>query len=273
MTSEDRDPTPLDGTTDNGEGARPSTISLGPKGKRQLPIWQESILLLCIALGLAVLLKAFFIQAFYIPSESMLPGRHVNDRILVQKVSYWGGGTPQRGDVIVFSDPDGWLVGAESAGPTSPVAKGLAKVGLYPTGGHLVKRVVGVGGDVITCCDKQGRLKVNGVAVDEKAYLAKDTPCAAPLSQQIVRPNQKCGAHDLKVTVPKGYLFVMGDNRMDSADSSAHICVPGSTTCAPTQGFVPVDHVVGKVFTLVWPLSRFEMISRPDDFKDVPDPK
>ncbi len=257
-------------TTDSGEGARSSTISLGPKGKRQLPIWQESLILLVIALGLAVLLKAFFIQAFYIPSQSMEPGLQINDRILVQKVSYWAKGTPQRGDVVVFEDPDGWLDASEAAGPTGGFANLLAKVGLYPTGGHLVKRVVGVGGDVITCCDKAGRLKVNGVAINEKAYVAKDAQCAAPGSVQARRP---CGRNALHVKVPEGYLFVMGDNRGDSADSSRHLCELGATDCPPTRGFVPVDNVVGKVFALVWPISHFDMVSRADAFEDVPDPK
>ncbi|HSX67541.1 signal peptidase I [Nocardioides sp.] len=270
MTSEDRDPHPINGTTDHGEGARSSTISLGPKGKRQLPIWQESLILLVIALGLAVLLKAFFIQAFYIPSESMQPGLQINDRILVQKVSYWAKGTPQRGDVVVFEDPDGWLDAMEAAGPTTGFASVLAKVGLYPTGGHLVKRVVGVGGDVITCCDKSGRLKVNGVAVDEKAYVAKDAQCAAPVS---VQARKKCGPRALNVTVPEGYLFVMGDNREDSADSSRHLCELDATDCPPTRGFVPVDNVVGKVFALVWPISHLDLVSRADAFEDVPDPK
>lgn len=266
MTSEDRDPQ----TTDIGEGARSSTISLGPKGKRQLPIWQESLLLLVVALGLAVLLKAFFIQAFYIPSPSMEPGLVENDRILVQKVSYWGGGSPQRGDVIVFEDPDGWLDGTTAAQPPSAFTSALAKVGLYPTGGHLVKRVIGVEGDVITCCDKQGRLKVNGVPVDETAYVADNATCAAPGSIQ--NTGKACGPKALRVTVPEGHLFVMGDNRNDSSDSSAHLCPPGATECAPTKGFVPVDNVVGKVFALVWPIGRFDVISRPDTFEDVPDP-
>ena len=93
-----------------------------------------------------MVLKAFFVQAFYIPSESMEPGLVKNDRILVQKVSYWGGGGPQRGDVVVFEDPGGWLGAGDVAGPENPVAKALAKVGLYPSGGHLVKRVIGVAG-------------------------------------------------------------------------------------------------------------------------------
>lgn len=247
------------------------SAAVGARGRRQLPIWQESILLLAVALGLAVLLKAFFIQAFYIPSPSMEPGLIQNDRILVQKVSYWGDGSPQRGDVVVFEDPDGWLP-ADSSQP-GPFANALAKVGLYPTGGHLVKRVIGTGGDVITCCDEQGRLMVNGVPIDESSYVAKTAQCAAPGSVQAVRPGSVCGANALHVTVPKGYLFVMGDNRGDSADSSRHICLPDETDCPPTRGFVPVDNVVGKVFALVWPMSRADMIQSPDVFKDVPDAK
>ncbi len=244
------------------------SAAVGAQGKRQLPIWQESLLLLAVALGLAVLLKAFFIQAFYIPSPSMEPGLVQNDRILVQKVSYWGDSGPQRGDVVVFEDPDQWLP-ADTTEP-SVFANALAKVGLYPTGGHLVKRVIGTGGDVITCCDEQGRLMVNGVPIDESSYVADDAQCAAPGSVQAVRPNQICGPGALNVTVPEGYLFVMGDNRGDSADSSRHICSPDETECPPTRGFVPVDNVVGKVFALVWPMSRFDSIKRPDVFKDVP---
>src|SRR5690242_17054292 len=105
-----------------------------------MPLWQETTLLLVIALVLAVVIKAFFVQAFYIPSESMEPGLIKNDRILVERVSYWGGGSPQRGDVVVFDDPGGWLNASESAGPTNPLARAMAKVGLYPEGGHLVKR-------------------------------------------------------------------------------------------------------------------------------------
>ena len=125
------------------------------KTKKHLPLWQETILLLTIAILLAVVIKAFFVQAFYIPSESMEPGLVKNDRILVEKTSYWFGGTPQRGDVVVFKDPGGWLSEEEDAGPSNPVGKLMAKIGLYPSGGHLVKRVIGVAGDTIHCCDKR----------------------------------------------------------------------------------------------------------------------
>ena len=239
--------------------------SAKPK-KKQLPLWQETILLLAIALGLSVLIKAVLLQAFYIPSISMEPGLIINDRILVQKVSYWGRGTPERGDVVVFKDPGDWLDGTQ-VGPTNVVAKGMSKVGLYPSGGHLVKRVVGVEGDVITCCDKPGRISVNGVPLDEDFYV-KDTgaDCNGPMVNQ-------CGKDWTAGPVPKGHIFVMGDNRGNSADSSAHMCKPNATECVPGDEFVSADLVVGKVFALVWPRDRIGRIRQPDSFSDVPDAK
>ncbi|NHA01873.1 signal peptidase I [Nocardioides sp. W3-2-3] len=156
--------------------------------RKHLPVWQESILLLAVALGLAVVIKAVFVRAFYIPSESMEPGLVKNDRILVQKVSYWFGGSPKRGDVIVFEDPGQWLGETDDQGPTG-FANLLSKVGLYPTGGHLVKRVIGTEGDVVVCCDKQGRIEVNGVAIDEKSYLGPDPgACNAEFARRLAGP-------------------------------------------------------------------------------------
>src|SRR6478736_2038999 len=131
----------------------PEQRSPEPQPKKHLPLWQETILLLAIAIVLAIVIKALFVQAFYIPSESMEPGLVKNDKILVQKVSYWFGGGPKRGDVVVFKDPGGWLPPEDAAGPTNAVGKVMSKVGLYPSGGHLVKRVIGVAGDTIVCCD------------------------------------------------------------------------------------------------------------------------
>src|SRR4051794_29075077 len=170
------------------------------KTKKHLPLWQETLLLLTIAVVLAVVIKAFFVQAFYIPSESMEPGLVKNDRILVQKVSYWGGGTPERGDVVVFEDPGGWLGPSDVAGPANPVTKALEKIGLYPSGGHLVKRVIGVAGDTITCCDDQGRISVNGVPVDETDYIMdeENVDCAGPMTGSC---SWSAGP------VPKGHVF------------------------------------------------------------------
>jgi signal peptidase I len=235
----------------------------GEKPKRQLPLWQETILLLGIALVLAVVIKAFFVQAFYIPSESMEPGLVKNDRILVEKVSYWGGGGPQRGDVVVFKDPGGWLSGAESAGPTNRITQVMAKIGLYPQGGHLVKRVIGVAGDTVHCCDDQGRIEVNGQPLNEKDYVRNDKnlECNGPMT----------GTCDWTAgPIPEGHVFVMGDNRGHSADSTVHMCSKQATDCVPGDEFVPVDLVVGKVFVLLWPRDHFRWITRPDTFADVP---
>jgi signal peptidase I len=230
-----------------------------------VPIWQETLILLVIAVVLAVVLKAFFVQAFYIPSESMEPGLVKNDRILVQKVSYWGGGSPQRGDVVVFEDPGGWLGADDVAGPTNPVTRALEKIGLFPSGGHLVKRVIGVAGDTITCCDNQGRISVNGVPIDESGYTLPGVidlnDCYGPMTGNC---SWSAGP------VPKGHIFVMGDNRAHSADSTYHMCQVGETECTKNP-YVDVDSVVGKVFALVWPLSRFGGVGRTDAFDKVPD--
>jgi signal peptidase I len=278
VTADDRDDVPAedDNLDDPGTESR-SSLSTNSSGSRhkqakdkeskrkQLPVWQETILLLGVALVLAVVIKALFVQAFYIPSESMEPGLVKNDRILVQKVSYWGSGSPERGDVIVFKDPGGWLSPEDNKGPTSLFARGLAKVGLYPTGGHLVKRVIGVAGDEVTCCDDQGRLSVNGYALDESDYVAQDgSSCAAPGTPEPCKLDVG--------PIPKGYLLVMGDNRSNSSDSTAHLCADAEKEdCPVTRGLIPVDYVVGRVFALVWPRDHFDRITRPDVFEDIPD--
>jgi signal peptidase I len=232
--------------------------------KKSSHAWRETVILLVIALLTALVIKTFLAQAFYIPSESMEPGLVKNDRILVQKVSYWGGGSPKRGDVVVFEDPGGWLSPSEDATASNILTKALTKIGLYPVGGHLVKRVIGVAGDTIVCCDKQGRLSVNGKALDEDDFIAPQTGCDGPMPGTC-----KWTAGP----VPDGSLFVMGDNRANSADSSDHLCTATEPGCEPGDEFVPTDLVVGKVALLFWPLSRFGFLHRPDAFDDVPDPK
>ena len=262
MTTDDRDARlvgPDAGAP--GASARGAAPSHRRARRKQLPVWQESILLLGVALVLAIVIKAFFVQAFYIPSESMEPGLVRNDRILVQKPSYWAAGTPQRGDVIVFKDPGSWLTGTEAAGPQGALQQVLEKIGLYPSGGHLVKRVIGVAGDEIVCCDEKGRLSVNGVAIDERGYTKKGGSCAGPM----IGCSWRAGP------VPPGHVFVMGDNRNNSADSTVHMCRAGQTECVPGDEYIPVDLVVGKVFVLVWPRDHFRWVGRPQAFQEVPD--
>ncbi|MCD9198490.1 signal peptidase I [Aeromicrobium wangtongii] len=214
--------------------------------KRQLPVWQESILLVLTAMVMAVIVKTFFLQAFYIPSESMEPTMLVDDKILVQKVSYWGGDV-QRGDIVVFDDPGGWLGAEDSRHATNGLQKVLEKVGLFPTGGHLIKRVIGVGGDTVACCT-DGKLTVNGVKLDEP-YLLDESATKD---------------RTFEVKVRDGYLWVMGDNRGNSSDSRAHLGDPGG-------GQVSEKAVVGKAWFRVWPLNRAGFIHKPAAFKAIND--
>ncbi len=208
--------------------------------RRRIPVWLELVLLVVVALVVSVTLKTFVVQMFFVPSESMEPLFIDNDRILVQKVSYWGSDV-QRGDVVVFEDPGGWLGPAPAL---NPVQKALSVVGLYPTGGHLVKRVVAVGGDRVQCCDKQGRVTVNGVPLDESDY---------------IMDGQQPSAKDFDVRVPEDRLWMMGDNRANSEDSRYHQNLRG-------HGTIPVADVVGKVFAIVWPLGRMHVVHRPETF-------
>jgi len=236
------------------------------KQRKHRPWWQEALLLIVIALVVAIVLKTFFVQAFYIPSPSMVPGLVKDDRILVEKPSYWFG-EPQRGDVVVFEDPGDWLP-EEDAGPVGPVATTLSKIGLYPAGGHLVKRVIGVAGDTIVCCDDEGRISVNGQPLDEDDYVNNpDTSaCRGPEG-----PGGPDACHWTAGPVPDGDLFVMGDNRYESADSSFHMCEPDDADCKPGDEFFSKDLVVGRVLAVLWPREHMSWLHRPDTFADVPD--
>jgi len=200
--------------------------------------WQETFLLLSLALGTSIVVKAFFMQMFFVPSASMNPELVEEDRILVEKISMWDGAV-ERGDVVVFEDPGGWL--GATPEPTG-FQQLLSLLGLYPEGGHLVKRVIAVGGERVVCCDQQGRLTVDGAALDEEEYLRKGTS-----------PSQK----QFDVVVPEDAVWVMGDNRSNSQDSRFHLSDPG-------EGSVPLDNVVGKVWGIVWPLDRLEILDQPD---------
>jgi len=235
------------------ESSRPAAgrIRRVSRGRAGLGALGEVALVLVMALALSLLIKTFLVQAFSIPSGSMEDTLLVGDRVLVNKL------IPRvsslhHGDVVVFKDPGGWLSQGESVdvGTTHGVlASALAFVGLLPqdAGEHLIKRVIGLPGDTVTCCDAQGRLLVNGVPIDETYVRVGNSPSQDRFA----------------VTVQKDHLWVMGDNRGDSCDSRYH----------PTQdgGQVPVSDVVGKAFAVVWPLGRFGGVADPPDvFRAVP---
>ncbi|WP_327069104.1 signal peptidase I [Kitasatospora sp. NBC_01302] len=213
-------------------------------GRRSL--WRELPVIAVVALLIALVLKTFFVQVFSIPSGSMEQTIQVGDRVLVDKLTPWFGSTPQRGDVVVFKDPGGWLENQPATDAGGPVVRGLKDafsfVGLLPSSNEqdLIKRVIGVGGDTVACCDDQGRITVNGTPIAEPYLAPGNLPSRIPF----------------RVTVPKGRLWVMGDHRDLSADSRYHMSGPG-------QGTVPVGNVIGRAFLIAWPLDRLQGISRP----------
>ncbi|WP_406282184.1 signal peptidase I [Embleya sp. NBC_00896] len=227
------------------EGASAS----GERPKKKGSFWKELPLLLVIAIVLALLIKTFLVQAFSIPSESMENTIKVGDRVLVNKFSPWFGAEPERGQVVVFHDPGNWLQEAPKQSDNALVRglqKGMSWVGLMPSADEkdLIKRVIGVGGDRVQCCDAQGRLMVNGKPLDESSYLKKG-----------VAPSTKT----FDVTVPKGRIWLMGDNRDNSSDSRYHMDQDGG-------GTVDKDQVIGRAFTVVWPLNRIHGLGVPGTF-------
>ncbi|MFF2660720.1 signal peptidase I [Kitasatospora sp. NPDC058032] len=238
------------GPGEDGEGSGAADGGRrGKAAKKKRPLWQELPILIGIALLLSLGIKTFFVQAFSIPSGSMQHTLEKNDRVLVDKFTPWFGAEPERGEVVVFKDPGGWLdsVPREKG---NAVVEGirtvLSTVGLLPSDNEkdLIKRVIAVGGDTVEC--RQGSpLKVNGVALDEPYLFPGATPCDdAPVGE---------------VTVPKDHLWVMGDHRNDSRDSRFHVNEPGN-------GFVPVKNVIGRAFVIAWPLSRWDTLPVPDTF-------
>ncbi|MYW14527.1 signal peptidase I [Streptomyces sp. SID486] len=171
-----------------------------------------------------LLLNVFVAQPFEIPSGSMEQGLRIGDRVLVNKLAYRFGAQPRRGDVIVF-DGTGYFGDAD-----------------------YIKRVVGVGGDHVVCCDRKRRIEVNGRAVDETAFL---------------HPGDSASSVPFDVVVPPGRLFVLGDHRSESSDSRDHLGSPGG-------GMVPVGDVVGRADWIVWPYPHWTRLTRPSAYARVP---
>lgn len=248
------------GNPDGGADARPEAPTSGrrsaaPKAEaaapNQLFVWlKEVATVIVIAVVLSFLIKTFLFRAFYIPSESMVNTLDVNDRIFVNLL------VPEpfalsRGDVVVFKDTKGWLNAApeEPNGPFTWVQNGLTFVGLLPDDSEqfLVKRVIGLPGDRVVCCDAGGKLTINGSPIDETYVNQAEEP--------------QIRAFD--VVVPEGKVWVMGDNRNHSADSRSHLESNG--------GFIDLADVEGKAAVIAWPLNRLTVLDNyPDVFRNVP---
>ena len=225
--------------------------------RRVMPLWQELPLLLIVSFCVAVLVRTFLVQAFVIPSSSMEETLLIGDRVLVSKIVY-DTREPRRGEVIVFRGTDRWapqVVDEDRGGILTRVGDTLGDlVGVSRPGTKdFIKRVIGLPGDRVACCDEQGRVTVNGVGLDEP-YLSSNNP------MEINPVPGLCGARQFaEVVVPPGELFVMGDNRAVSQDSRC-------------QGTVPIENVIGRAFFRVWPPGRWAGIGVPDTFDRVPPP-
>ena len=224
--------------------SQPSRAATGGSRSRAkgIKLFVRDILLIFLAaLLISFLIKTFLIRSFYIPSTSMEETLHVDDRIIVNQL------VPEvvpinHGDVVVFTDPGGWLTvqpAPQQNGVAAAVDAVLGFVGLSApdSNDHLIKRVIGLPGDTIECCNDFGQLLVNGVPLEEP-YIK--------LSPGVTKATRD----DFDVTVPEGYLWVMGDNRYNSADSSFH-------RNDPSGGFVPIDNVVGRALLISWPVDRW----------------
>ncbi|MEV5764248.1 signal peptidase I [Micromonospora sp. NPDC052213] len=199
--------------------------------KPRSSFWKELPILLGVAILVAVLVRAFVLQTFFIPSPSMENTLQIDDRVLVNKLVY-DFRSPRRGEVIVFKAPLEWSSN--------------------PDGEDFIKRVIGVGGDHVVCCDPQERLVING----------------KPLDEPYIYPGDKT-AEEFDITVPEGRLWVMGDHREASGDSLEHWQQSGQDITTAT---IPEDEVVGRAFTVFWPVNRATWLSVPKEFEGIPEP-
>ncbi len=238
------------------------TDSAPKRASANRSVWRflrDLAIIFVAALLISFLVKNFVIRSFYIPSGSMENTLQINDRIVVNEL------TPavvplKHGDVIVFKDPGGWLTAGDAhvPQPDSPLAvavnwvKNMVGLGGTDENDHLVKRVIGLPGDRVKCCNALGQLSVNGVPLSEPyVYVGGGEKVASE--------------EQFDVTVPKGNLWVMGDHRNESADSRFHLD-------SPTRGFVPMSDVVGRAVVITWPYSRWSFLSDyPEVFKGTDD--
>lgn len=218
---------------------------------------RELVVIVGMAMVLSLIIKTWVAQAFFIPSGSMTDTLQVGDRVLVSKLHKPFTGI-KRGDIVVFQDPGGWLPASGDQAPRGQVREAiegaLTFVGLLPDPAdeHLIKRVIGTGGDRVVCCDVDGRIMVNG----------------APLSEPYLRPGDAPSTLEFDITVPDGAVWVLGDHRADSQDSRYHpLGGDGST------GSVPLDLVVGRAVVTVWPFTNAGILTNhPETFAAVPAP-
>jgi len=197
-----------------------------------------------------MIVKTFFVQFFYIPSGSMENTLLVNDRVGVNKFGALFSDI-KRGEVVVFRDPADWLsVPTNEETGIKKVAKdALVFVGVLPDPAkqYLIKRVIGVGGDRVVCCNASDQIEVNGT----------------PITEPYIYPGDKPSDSEFDVTVPKGFIWVMGDHRGASADSRFH-------TQDPNKGMVPLDKVTGRALFVIWPLSNLGILEVGKDLSKIP---
>jgi signal peptidase I len=208
---------------------------------RKGSVLREFPILVIVALAVSLVIKTFLVQFFFIPSGSMENTLQIQDRVAVNKIPFVSRNI-SRGDVVVFRDPANWLPEPYTAGENKVMAKiraGLETVGVLPNPAkqYLVKRVIGVAGDHVICCAKDGKLTINGKSTDEPYIFAGNKPSEM----------------EFNVTVPEGKIWVMGDHRGSSADSRYH-------QEDVNHGFVPVSKVTGRVYAIIWPLKHFALV-------------
>ena len=242
------DPTaPANATRDAAGDDRQQPDAGGVPRKRKRPWWRDLLVIVIAALVLTILLKAFVVQVFSIPSASMENTLLVGDRILVSKIVYRFRPI-ERGDIVVFSGSGSWDA------PTPPPGNWFGRVwddavdlvGIAGPGTDYVKRVIGVPGDHVACCT-DGKVTVNGVPLSESSYIYPGAQPSSPFPA---------------ITVPAGRLWVMGDNREDSDDSRFREQDPGG-------GTIPESAVVGRAFLVIWPLSRVSDLPIPNTFQQA----